>query len=78
MRKIVERFLRSAEVPNPERAEELWAEYRDGGPGANKAFATLLAWYGNAVYRRIWGFVRSDAAEEGLTVGSGTAVGPAP
>lgn len=64
MREMLERLLRSADVPNPERAEQLWAEYRTGGSGANKAFATLLAWYGNVLYRRIWGFVRSNAAED--------------
>ena len=64
MREMLERLLQSAEVPNPERAEQLWADYRAGGPGAGNAFATLLAWYGNVIYRRIWGFVRSDAAED--------------
>src|SRR5581483_6068215 len=64
MREVLERLLRSADVPDPERAELLWAEYRAGGPGADAAFATLLAWYGRAIYRRIWGFVRSEAAED--------------
>jgi RNA polymerase sigma factor (sigma-70 family) len=64
MREILERLLRSVDVPNPERAELLWAEYRAGGAGADAAFATLLAWYGGPIYRRIWGFVRSDAAED--------------
>lgn len=64
MRDDVERLLRAADVPNPERAELLWAEYRTGGPGADGAFATLLAWYGHSLYRRVWGFVRSDAAED--------------
>lgn len=64
MRKGIEHLLRVADTPDPERAELLWAEYRDGGANADAAFATLLAWYGGAVYRRIWGFVRSDAAED--------------
>ena len=28
------------------------------------AFAKLLVWYGHLLYRRIWGFVRTDAAED--------------
>ena|SRR5947209_6591559 len=64
MRESLTRLLRAADVPSPERAETLWAEYRSGGPGAEAAFTTLLAWYGLGVYRRIWGFVRSDAAED--------------
>jgi RNA polymerase sigma-70 factor (ECF subfamily) len=64
MRDVLEQLLRAADVPNTERAELLWAEYRGDGPGAEEAFATLLAWYGLSIYRRIWGFVRSDAAED--------------
>jgi RNA polymerase sigma factor (sigma-70 family) len=64
MRRGIEHLLRSADAPNPERAEGLWAEYRAGGPAADGAFATLLAWYGGPLYRRIWGFVRSDAADD--------------
>lgn len=64
MRKGIEHLLRTADVPNPERAESLWAEYRGGGATADGAFATLLAWYGGPLYRRIWGFVRSDAADD--------------
>jgi RNA polymerase sigma factor (sigma-70 family) len=64
MRDSLEQLLRAADAPNPERAETLWAEYRADGPGAEAAFTTLLAWYGLAIYRRIWGFVRSDAAED--------------
>jgi RNA polymerase sigma-70 factor (ECF subfamily) len=64
MRSSLELLLRAADAPNPERAEVLWAEYRAGGAGADAAFATLLAWYGLALYRRVWGFVRSDAAED--------------
>src|SRR4051812_6987586 len=64
MRDDLERLLRAADAPDPERAELLWAEYRAGGPGADAAFATLLAWYGHALYRRIWGFVRSAGAED--------------
>ena len=64
MRESLEQLLRAADVPSPERAEVLWAEYRTGGPGAEAAFNTLLAWYGLVIYRRIWGFVRSDAAED--------------
>jgi RNA polymerase sigma-70 factor (ECF subfamily) len=62
----LEALLRKADVPNPERAEQLWAEYRNGGasPESEQAFRTLLSWYGLAIYRRIWGFVRSDAAED--------------
>lgn len=57
-------LLRAIDVPDPQRAEELWAEYRTGGPGADDAVRTLLAWYGKDIYRRIWGQVRSDAAED--------------
>lgn len=64
MRNELERLLWAADVPNPERAELLWGEYRTGGPESHAAFATLLAWYGHALYRRVWGFVRSDAAED--------------
>jgi RNA polymerase sigma factor (sigma-70 family) len=64
MRESLEQLLRAADVPSPEWAEVLWAEYRTGGPGAEAAFTTLLAWYGLVIYRRIWGFVRSDAAED--------------
>lgn len=64
MRELLERLLRSVGAPNPDRAETLWAEYRAGGAGADAAFATLLAWYGAPIYRRIWGFVRSDAADD--------------
>jgi RNA polymerase sigma-70 factor (ECF subfamily) len=64
MRESLEQLLRAADVPSPERAEALWAEYRSGGPGAEAAFNTLLAWYGLVIYRRIWGFLRSDAAED--------------
>lgn len=64
MRASLEAMLRVADVPNPERAEALWAEYRAGGTGADAAFATLLAWYGLALYRHVWGFVRSDAADD--------------
>ncbi len=64
MRDILEQLLRATGVPNPERAEQLWAEYRAGGAEANTAFATLIGWYGGAIYCRIWGFVRSDAADD--------------
>src|SRR5262245_13456783 len=72
MRDILEHILRSADVPNPERAQLLWEDYRTGADSpdpdrkkeADAAFATLLALYGQTVYRRIWGFVRSDAAED--------------
>src|SRR5262249_61976181 len=72
MRDELERLLRAADVPNPERAQLLWEEYRTGAdsPDATKkqaadgAFATLLAWYGGAIYRHIWGFIRSHAAED--------------
>lgn len=64
MRQFIERLLQTVDPPDPERAERLWAEYRAGGPKADTAFATLMAWYGGAIYRRIWGFVRSDAAED--------------
>jgi len=60
----LERLLRAVDVPNPERAELLWAEYRAGGQEANAAFALLLAWYGQSLYRRVWGFLRSDSAED--------------
>ena len=64
MRKGIEHLLRVADAPDPERAEGLWAEYRAGGVAADGAFATLLAWYGGPLYRRVWGFVRSDAADD--------------
>lgn len=64
MRQFIERLLQTVDPPDPERAEHLWAEYRTGGPKADTAFATLMAWYGGPIYRRIWGFVRSDAAED--------------
>src|SRR5262245_61369598 len=72
MRDTLEHLLRSADVPNQERAQLLWEEYRTGADSpdpdrksaADAAFATLLAWYGQAVYRRVWGFVRSDVAED--------------
>jgi DNA-directed RNA polymerase specialized sigma24 family protein len=64
MRRGIEHLLRTADSPDPERAELLWAEYRTGGSGREGAFATLLAWYGGPLYRRIWGFVRSDAADD--------------
>lgn len=64
MRHILERLLRSVDPPDPERAARLWADYRANRTGADVAFATLLAWYGGPIYRRIWGFVRSDAAED--------------
>jgi RNA polymerase sigma-70 factor (ECF subfamily) len=57
-------ILRAVNVPDPARAEELWAEYRAGGPGAEDAIRTLLAWYGHGLYRHIWGLVRSDAADD--------------
>jgi len=64
MRELLEQLLRAADIPNAARAEVLWSEYRLGGPSADAAFATLLAWYGLPVYRCIWGFVRSDEAED--------------
>jgi RNA polymerase sigma factor (sigma-70 family) len=64
MRKFIEGILRTVDPPSPERAERLWAEYRTGGPKADAAFATLMAWYGGTIYRRIWGFIRSDAADD--------------
>lgn len=72
MREPLEQLLRAADAPNAERAELLWAEYRAGAgspeattrTAADAAFATLLAWHGGAIYRRVWGFVRSDAADD--------------
>jgi len=72
MREILERLLQSVDVPNPERAQLHWDEYRTGAgssdpavkAAADAAFATLLAWYGAALYRHIWGFIRTDAAED--------------
>jgi RNA polymerase sigma factor (sigma-70 family) len=66
MREFLEQLLRAANVPTPEQVEALWAEYRADGPKAQAAFHTLLAWYGPAIYRRIWGFLRSDLAEDVL------------
>src|SRR5262245_50135517 len=73
MRETLEQLLRAAEVLTPERAQLRWDEYRTGAdapPGSDKkkaadaAFATLLACYGSLIYRHIWGFIRSDAAED--------------
>jgi RNA polymerase sigma factor (sigma-70 family) len=72
MREILERLLQSVDVPNVERAQLHWDEYRTGAgstdpavkAAADAAFATLLAWYGAALYRHIWGFIRTDAAED--------------
>ena len=49
MQDILERLLRAAPDPDPDRADALWAGYRDRGDEA--AFATLLAWYGPRIYR---------------------------
>src|SRR5688572_16573912 len=72
MREILEQLLQAVDVPNPERAQLLWDEYRTGADStdpavknaADAAFATLLAWHGGGLYRHIWGFIRSDAAED--------------
>jgi RNA polymerase sigma-70 factor (ECF subfamily) len=64
MRTGIEHLLRAVEAPDPDRVEALWAGYRAGGPGADGAFATLIAWYGGAIYRRIWGFLRADSADD--------------
>jgi RNA polymerase sigma factor (sigma-70 family) len=72
MREILEQLLQSVDVPNAERAQLHWDEYRSGAAStdpavkaaADAAFATLLAWYGAALYRHIWGFIRTDAAED--------------
>ncbi|OWK41896.1 RNA polymerase sigma factor [Fimbriiglobus ruber] len=44
-------FLRTASGPSPDRADVLWARYRETGDEA--AFTTLVGWYGNGIYRRI-------------------------
>ena len=62
MRDLLEQLLRAASEPDPARANALWADYRDRDDEA--AFATLLAWYGLAVYRRAWGFLRDHATAE--------------
>jgi RNA polymerase sigma factor (sigma-70 family) len=72
MREILEHLLQSVDVPNSERAQLHWDEYRSGAASpdpavkaaADAAFATLLAWYGGGLYRHIWGFIRTDAAED--------------
>jgi RNA polymerase sigma factor (sigma-70 family) len=72
VREILEHLLQSVDVPNVERAQLHWDEYRTGAASsdpavkaaADAAFATLLAWYGGSLYRHIWGFIRSDAAED--------------
>lgn len=38
MRESLEQLLRAADVPSPEWAEALWAEYRSGGPGVIHLF----------------------------------------
>lgn len=72
MREILEQLLQAVDVPNPERAQLRWEEYRavaaaadaEAKRRADAAFAALLAWYGGSIYRHIWGFIRSDAAED--------------
>jgi len=64
MQENLESLLRHVAVPNAERSELLWAEYRSNGSASESAFSTLLAWHGLTIYRQIWGFIRSDAAED--------------
>lgn len=72
MQDNLERLLRTVESPDWESIQSRWEEYRTGADSqdsnakasADSAFASLLAWYGSALYRHIWGFVRSDAAED--------------
>jgi RNA polymerase sigma factor (sigma-70 family) len=72
MRDVLEKLLRTADVPTPERAQQRWEEYRHGVDSsdpraratADAAFAMLLAWYGATLYRRVWGFIRSEAADD--------------
>src|SRR5262245_45650106 len=68
----LEKLLRTVESPDEESSQRRWEEYRYGADSndatakstSDIAFASLLAWYGSALYRHIWGFVRSDAAED--------------
>lgn len=68
----LEKLLRKVEPPDWESIQRRWEEYRQGADSqdpsvrsaADSAFASLLAWYGSALYRHIWGFIRSDAAED--------------
>lgn len=62
MRDMLEQLLRTVSQPAPDQVDALWADYRDRADEA--AFATLLAWYGLAVYRRAWGFLRDHVAAE--------------
>lgn len=64
IRELLARLARTVDAPDPERAEHLWAAYRAGGPDAEAAFGTLMGWYGQLIYRRVRGFVRSDAADD--------------
>lgn len=64
IRELLARLVQSVDAPDPQRAAQLWATYRGGGPEAEAAFATLMAWYGGLIYRRVRGFVRPDAADD--------------
>lgn len=61
---LITRLTQAANASDPERAEPLWAAYRAGGPDAAAAFATLMAWYGGRIDRRVRGFVRGDVADD--------------
>lgn len=64
IRELLARLTQTVDAPDSQRAEHLWATYRAGGPDAEPAFATLMAWYGGLIYRRVRGFVRSDGADD--------------
>jgi RNA polymerase sigma factor (sigma-70 family) len=72
MKDLLEKLLRARQRPAPECVERRWDEYRNGADStdparkaaADAAFATLLAWFGGSLYRHIWGFVRTDAADD--------------
>lgn len=64
IRELITRLAQSVDAPDPDRAEPLWAAYRADGPDAAAAFATLMAWYGVWIDRRVRGFVRSDMADD--------------
>lgn len=72
MKDLLEKLLRATQRPGPECVQRRWNEYRIGADSrdpalkaaADAAFATLLACFGGSLYRHIWGFVRTDAADD--------------
>ncbi len=72
MRNVLEHLLRSVDLANPASVQQRWEDYRAGADSpdptirveADAAFSTLIAWHGRTIYRHIWGFIRSDAADD--------------